>query len=158
MSDQPKRFVFDCNIYLQALISPNGPASRCVAFALDGKLTLFASRYILDELLDVATRPELVAKFPRLTPERVTTLITNVEKVALFAGEFPEVYSHPFDPKDSHYVNLAVATGSELIVSRDRHLLLLMDANRPEGIDFRRRFPNLKICDPVALLLEIAPS
>jgi predicted nucleic acid-binding protein len=57
----------------------------------------------------------------------------------------PEIYRNPFDPDDSHYVNLAVASNARLITSHDGDLLNLMDESRPEGRDFRRRFPDLQI-------------
>ena len=67
----------------------------------------------------------------------------------------PQVYQHPVDPDDSHYVNLAVKAEARLIVSRDRHLLMLADPARKEAQDFRQRFPALRILDPVQLLTEL---
>jgi predicted nucleic acid-binding protein len=67
----------------------------------------------------------------------------------------PTLYEHPHDPDDSHYVNLALAAGARLVVSRDRDLLNLMETNRPEGEEFRRRFPELRILDPVEMLREL---
>jgi predicted nucleic acid-binding protein len=52
-------------------------------------------------------------------------------------------------------VNLALVTGSRLIVSRDKDLLSLMDLAQPEGKDFRARFPDLRILNPVAFLSDL---
>jgi predicted nucleic acid-binding protein len=88
----PPRVVYDCNVYVQALINLNGPASRCVESAREGKASLFVSPFVLAE------------------------------------------------------------TNSALIVSRDRHLLDLMDISRAEAHAFRRQFPTLQIIDPVEFL------
>jgi predicted nucleic acid-binding protein len=69
--------------------------------------------------------------------------------------DFPLVFSYQRDPDDAHYVNLAIAAQAELIVSRDRDLLDLMDPTKPEAADFQRRFPQVRIVDPVGFLVEI---
>jgi predicted nucleic acid-binding protein len=43
MSDR-LRVVFDCNVFLQALANPDGPAGQCLEFALTGKATLMFPR------------------------------------------------------------------------------------------------------------------
>ena len=55
------RVVFDCNTLLQGLASPGGPAGRCVQLALDGKVSLFVSPAVVEELRDVASRPKVFA-------------------------------------------------------------------------------------------------
>jgi predicted nucleic acid-binding protein len=60
-------------------------------------------------------------------------------------------FSLPRDPKDAPYVDLAVASNAGYLVSRDKDLLELMQDEA-----FRRRFPNLKILEPVSFLREIA--
>ena len=57
MSPDPPRAVFDCNVYFQALLNPEGPAGRCVSAALNGELTLFVSRFVLDEIRRTANDP-----------------------------------------------------------------------------------------------------
>ncbi|MCL2648674.1 MAG: hypothetical protein FWD61_17005 [Phycisphaerales bacterium] len=58
----------------------------------------------------------------------------------------------PFDADDSHCINLALATRSQLVVSRDKHLLNLMDQTHEEARDFVKRFPGLWIIEPQILL------
>jgi predicted nucleic acid-binding protein len=52
-------------------------------------------------------------------------------------------------------VNLAVAAQANLIVSRDKDLLDLGNPARPESTEFHRRFPTLRILEPVQFLLEL---
>ena len=56
------RVVYDCNTFLQALASPQGPAGRCMQFAIDRKVNLFISPVVIAELRDVTSRPKVIAK------------------------------------------------------------------------------------------------
>lgn len=81
--------------------------------------------------------------------------LTDVKKYATLVVDVPDVYQYPIDPKDSHYVNLALAANARLIVSRNNHLLGLMDMSRPEGQSFQKRFSNLTVVMPPAFLHEV---
>jgi putative PIN family toxin of toxin-antitoxin system len=151
------RVVFDCNIFLQALASPDGPAGRCVQLAIEGKVSLFLSPAVLEELRDVASRPRVIAKLG-LVADRVEQFLEAVEIAATVLTDFPETFAYRRDPDDAHYVNLAIAAGANLIVSRDRDLLGLMDPAKPESAKFRQRFPLLRIQEPVAFLRDIQES
>ncbi|HEX4796344.1 MAG TPA: putative toxin-antitoxin system toxin component, PIN family [Humisphaera sp.] len=137
--------VFDCNVFAQALISPRGPAAACVAHAQLGRLVLFVSDYVLQEIREL---PQKLKPQLGVSPELIERFIQDIAKYARVVDDVPNVYTHPHDPDDSHYVNLAVATESQLIVSRDRHLLNLMDTARPEGKEFKKLFPALTVLTP----------
>jgi predicted nucleic acid-binding protein len=85
-------------------------------------------------------------------PERLGTPIERLIKALLETGTFietvQEVYHHPIDDDDSCYVNLALTVGAELIVSRDRHLLNLVNPAKTWSDDFRRRFPTFLVLQP----------
>lgn len=146
------RVVFDCNIFFQALISPNGPSGRCIAFALDGTIELLCSTRIVQELRETATATKIRAKFSRITDTAVELLIENIERAATFLNNVPEIFEYPRDPDDAHYVNLALAAKASYVVSRDNDLLDLMDPTCPESVAFRQKFPDLEIIEPVAFL------
>lgn len=150
----PERVVFDCNIFFQALLSPNGPAGQALEAAATGKCQLFASGFIVDELRDVLAWPHLVERF-QLTSERVNIFLESIAEIAAMIEEIPAVFEFPRDPDDAQYVNLALAARAKLIVSRDRDLLSLGDRTTPEGQDFYRRFPELEILTPTELLIRL---
>ena len=51
------RVVFDCNVYFQAFIAPNGPAGEAFNAVKEQRLVLYASATVLAELFDVCSRP-----------------------------------------------------------------------------------------------------
>ena len=78
-----------------------------------------------------------------------------IEIAATLLEGFPEIFSYQRDPDDAHYINLALAADARLIVSRDKDLLDLMDATKPEAAEFQQRYPSLRILSPVGFLREI---
>lgn len=62
MSESTK-VVFDCNVFLQALANPDGPAGRCVEMALSAQVSLYLSPIVLEEIRRVTSYPKLIAKF-----------------------------------------------------------------------------------------------
>lgn len=153
----PMRVVFDCNILLQALASPGGPAGRCIQLAFDGKVDLFVSSRELGEFGEVASRPSVVAKLG-LIADRVREFLAAVEVAATVLLNFPEGFVYRRDPDDAHYVNLAAAANAMRIVSRDKDLLDLMDVTKPEAAEFQERFPLLRVLEPSAFLREVEQS
>jgi len=134
------------------LINLNGPAARCVQKAKDGEALLFVSPFVLAEIREIHLK--LPPKYG-ITQEHTDELARAVLLFATIVTDVPDVYRHPHDPDDSAYVNLALKSNASLIVSRDRHLLMLADSGREEGRDFQARFPSLRILDPVAFLRDV---
>lgn len=151
------RVVFDCNVFLQALASPDGPAGQCVQFAIAGKVSLFVSPVVLDELREVASRPKVIERL-KIGSNRAQAFIECIELAATVLVGFPEPFKYARDPDDAHYVNLAIAADARLIVARDKDLLDLMDSIQPESRWLRARYPQIRIVDPVAFLLELKGS
>jgi len=148
------KVVFDCNVFLQALANPLGPAGQCVAMAFTGEVALYISPVVLDEIRRVTAYPKLVVRF-NLRPDRVAALLANLPKIGVIIPTVPEVWRYDRDPDDAHYINLALAADARLVVSRDRDLLDLMDSSKPEAAQFQGRFPLLRIVDPVEFLREM---
>lgn len=147
------RVVFDCNVLLQALASPGGPAGRCVQLVLDGRVLLFISPMVIEELRDVASRPKVVAKL-RLAADRVDEFIDAIGAASTVLVDVPELFRYARDPDDAHYVNLALAADARCIVSRDSDLLDLVTTSVADAVDFRTQFPRLRIVDPVTFLRD----
>ena len=148
------RAVYDCMIFLQSASNPQRVHST-FRLVESGAVTLLVSAEILEEVRDVLTRPRHKAKFPALTAEHVNGFLTAIARQARLIDNVPDVYTVKSDPKDSKYVNLALAADARYLVSWDRHMLGLMDETTPEGAEFRRLFPKLEILDPVKMILAV---
>lgn len=144
------RVVLDGGVYLQALMSSGGPAAACVKLLEAGEFSLFVSDYVLEETKDISSRSEIRSRVRSLTDERVQALLQFLSENAAHVTDVPHVFSYPRDPDDEPYINLAVAVGAAYLVSRDKDLLELM-----KDADFRARFPDLTILDPVEFLHEM---
>jgi putative PIN family toxin of toxin-antitoxin system len=153
----PLRAVFDCMTFLQATGNPTGPAAACLRLLDTGAIALFVSDDILREVENVLSRPKLRQKNPRLTDQSVRKLLDHLAIKATRIESVPANFNFPRDPKDEPYINLAIVSGANYLVTRDNDLLDLMVDN-PGGIGFRARFPALTILDPVAFLADVAKA
>jgi putative PIN family toxin of toxin-antitoxin system len=144
--------VFDCNTFLRATIQNHGPAYGCLSLLDSGCYTLYFCREIADEIHDVLRRPSLRERFPRLTEENVNDLLQKLKRHAVEITNVPETFRYARDPDDEVYVNLALITNAQYLVTYDKDLLDLMSRGDEEARSFRHRFPGLQIVDPQAFL------
>lgn len=152
----PERAVFDCTLFLQAVTRDSGPAFRCFTLVEQGRVALLLSPAILDEVQDVLTRPLLRAKFPILTADRADKFIAKFKSVAVLCPDPPHLFDLTRDPNDEPYTDLAIASNARYLVTwNDRHLTYLMRQDTPEGKEFCRRFPFLRILSPPELIREV---
>ena len=149
------RLVLDCNVYLQFLLNATGPAGQCVAMGLQDQIELFVCPELLQEIHEL---PEKNVGIERgITLQIVRRLTEELLDHAALIQTFPVVYTHPIDPDDSFYVNLAAAAAAKFLVSSDKHLLNLINPAKPWSKEFRYRFADIRVLTP-AHYLEYAHS
>jgi uncharacterized protein len=142
------RAVFDCMVFLQASTRPTGPAARLfIDYVERGRLSLYVSDVIVEEVRDVLGRPGIRAKNPAITDETVSGFCRRVWQVGQRINFVPTTFVLARDPDDEPYLNLAIAAGADYLVTRDNDMLDLM-----QDAAFRTQYPALTILDPVALL------
>jgi uncharacterized protein len=146
------RAVFDCNTFLQAALNEESPAGKCYRFVEEGIVKLFVSRDVLAEIEDVINRPQIRERFETLTDERIEDFLKSISELAVIVENAPEVFSLPRDIDDEIYINLAVETEADYIVTRDKDLIDLMSGYEIESKQFRQRFRPLKIVQPLEFL------
>jgi putative PIN family toxin of toxin-antitoxin system len=151
------RAVYDCMIFLQAASNPQRVHST-FRLVQSGEVTLFVSAEILAEIRDVLTRPKHTQKFPALNAENVSRFLFELVNTSTLIDQVPDAFIVSRDPKDSKYVNLAIAASAQFLVSWDPHLLALMNEQTFEGSQFRRQYPSLQILDPVRFIQMVAPT
>lgn len=149
------RVVFDCMIYVQALARKTGPAAACLYHTAAGDCELVVSDEIVAEIRDVVNRPKLRKEFIKATDEDVEAFFRRIAAMTRRVESVPGVVILSRDPKDAMYLNLAVAAGATLVVSRDNDLLDLMAGTDPDAEAFRATYPGITILDPVGFLQTI---
>lgn len=145
------RVVFDCNTFLQALASPGGASGECFRLAAAGKIQLFVSPAVVAELQEVSARPKVVRQL-KLTQTTIDEFIQTIHAIATSLAGFDERFRLSRDPDDSHYINLAMAAGARLIVTRDNDLLDLMLDSSDDARALRSTYPALQIVTPPRFL------
>jgi putative PIN family toxin of toxin-antitoxin system len=150
---EPVRVVYDCNVFLQFLLNRNGPSGRCLELAFEGRVQLYVSDAVLAELHDLPAKR--VAIEMGIGAGQIRALIDALKFCSIHLHDVPSVFVHPVDPDDSHYIDLAIAADARIVVSRDRHLLNLVNPAKPWGDVFRPRFPHLCVLAPQNLLRDM---
>jgi putative PIN family toxin of toxin-antitoxin system len=146
--------VYDCMLFFAQATRPER-TRETFQLVDQTRVTLCLSDEVLEEVRDVLTREEYQRQFPALTIEAVGALLKGLTARAVFVQHVPNVYTLERDPKDSKYINLALAAGAGFLVTRDKDLLDLMDHTTATGAEFRRRFPDLRIIAPGDFVREI---
>jgi len=149
------RAVFDCMVFVQAAARPNGPAMACFDRLATVGGQLCVSESILLEIGEVLSRAELQARLPSLTRERVGAFLDDVKRAAVNVEMVPHAFDLPRDPKDERYLDLAIAASADYLVTwNEKHLTYLTKADTPEGREFCRHYPKLKILSPTGFLAQ----
>ncbi len=113
----------DTNIFIRALIKPQGSVGPVLTRLRDGDYILLYAELLLDELLAKFALPRIRAKY-HLSDEDVETVLALI----LLRGE-PITPNRRItacrDPKDNIVLEVAVAGQADFIVTGDNDLLVL---------------------------------
>jgi putative PIN family toxin of toxin-antitoxin system len=111
------RVILDTNVFISGIFF-GGPPHRILQGWRDGRVKLVLSPEILDEYRRVAE--DLKTQFPAID-------LTAILELLMVAAEMHQAdpLSEPtcIDPDDDKFLACALASGSRLIVSGDKHLL-----------------------------------
>ncbi|WP_428305396.1 putative toxin-antitoxin system toxin component, PIN family [Lacipirellula sp.] len=145
--------VYDCMLFFRSAARPER-VSRLFELVDSGKVTLALGAEVLAEIHDVLNRTEHQSKFATLTPEAVTLFLQHFLRTSFWIDAVPEQYELKRDPKDSKYINLALASGAAWLVTWDKDLLELSRSDSAVGQEFRALYPRLRIGTPENFLAE----
>ncbi len=137
------KVVFDTVVFVRSLINPYSMWGSAV-FRHADYYTLFLSRPILEEILDVLRRPELTRKFRSLEQMDTARVIEILGQARVV--EVAEMPRASRDPKDDKFLATARAAGAEYLVSEDQDLLVLGE------------YEGVKIVDTLAFLRVLESS
>lgn len=152
MSRQKIITIFDCNIIWQSFFFGSGVSAKCKKLVDDEIITLLLSLEVLEEMREVMTRPEFLAKFESVTETMIEKFLENLAKKSVLIQRVPGKFTLSRDPDDEPYINLAIEGKADYIVTRDKDLLDLMVGYDLESKEFRRKTRPLKIIEPLEFL------
>lgn len=139
--------VFDTNVLLQAALSDTGPACACWDYVESGLVRVWTTRPALTELQDVLGREKLQRRLKSVQQERVKAMLATFRNNLKVVPAPQNHFSLERDPDDQVFVDLAIETHADYLVSRDKDIVDLST-----DMQFTERFPNLKIVTPVGFL------
>jgi putative PIN family toxin of toxin-antitoxin system len=138
-------------IFFQWAALPNNRQHATVKALYDGSIRLCLSEALFDEVQEVLSRPEVRAKAPNLTPERLKEVLAAALERADWIADIPNAFNWAQHPDDDHAFNLAIAARAEYLVTwEDRILKLSSDESSPAN-RLRALAPQLKIVTPKEL-------
>lgn len=146
--------VYDCMLFFMRAARPKR-VRETFQLVEENVVEYCLSASVLSEIHDVLTRSTHQRQFPALTADRVNAFLEDITRRARFFENVPDVYELQRDPKDSKYINLALAAEAPYLVTRDKDLLDLMNEAKSEGQDFQRRFRQLRIIEPLEFVREM---
>lgn len=125
------RAVLDANVFVSALLRPEGPPGRILTRLIrDDAFRLVVSPPIFQEL-ERALSYRKIRKFLNTGAEEQAHWIASLAVIADVVEPRRRIHAVSADPSDNIYLEAAVEGRAEVLVSGDRHLL---DLQEFEGI------------------------
>jgi len=115
------RAVIDTGVFVSALICRQGTTGDVLLSLRDGRFTAIYTTDILVEIIDVLGRPKFRTKY-RIEPDDITALINLIRLRGDLVMPTQKVTASR-DPKDDKFLQAALATQTNYIVSGDADLL-----------------------------------
>lgn len=115
------KVVLDTNVVVSAYLVPTGKPAEILSLARRGKLHIFLSPKIIDEIKRTLLSPKL-RKIHKATPEQTILFISAFSKVATITPGTKSVDVVKDDPDDNKILACALEGGVDYIVSGDYHL------------------------------------
>ena len=114
------RIVVDTNIYISAIFW-GGKPREIIDLGRDNRVHIFTSLEIENEIAE-----KLRAKF-RLNEEEINQILLDFSTLPVPVKVTTKIEVIPDDPEDNKFIECAVISGANYIVSGDKHLLDLKE-------------------------------
>ena len=136
------RAVIDTNVAVSALINPSGTPAAIVGAWWKGKYEWVVTPETLAELEGVLRRGRLTRYMPKAST-RIERFLKRLSETAALVQRLGVLSVFPSDPADDRFIEAALASSAEFIVTGDRHLLEL------------REYEGTRIVSPIEFLTEL---
>ena len=111
------KIVLDTNVIVSGILFGGNPRG-VIQSVIEGRSILYISTPILEEIEAVLLRPKF-----KLNASIVRNLVYEIEQISIFAESKKAINIVKKDPDDNKFIECAIASNSEFIISGDVHLL-----------------------------------
>lgn len=155
MTDAAPRLVIDTNVTLDLLLFDSQIAAPLLAAVESGRVEWLTAPYCRDELARVLNYPEFRLSTERQADirKRYAELTRYCDHVTPASDGLPRPLPRCKDPDDQPFLELAVAAGAHLLVTRDNALLRLRKRISALGLSLQILEPT-----PAVTLLSNCPA
>ena len=115
------RVILDANIYISALLKPDGGQAGLVQRGFQGLFEIVISESIFLEICRVLEYPRIAGRIP-LKKNQVKKFLENLTVTASWTADEVRVRACE-DPDDDMYLSCAQESQASFLVSCDQHLL-----------------------------------
>ena len=152
MAEPRARVVFDTSVLVSFAGRPSATFATLESLRA-GEIAAFTSDLAIAELREVLSRPELRSHYgAALDPLNIERFILQIRSLATVIADPPRHFIVQADPKDSLFVNLAIESKADFLVTFDMaHLLRLRNAAHPQYQELKRLAPQLAVVKPAEL-------
>lgn len=141
------RVTLDTNIFVRSLITPTGINAKVVDFWKQDKYVLVLSKEIVEEIIEVLLRSELINRYP-YTEADVISLADIISRKAVII--MPQIsFNYCRDYEDNKFVTCAIVGRVQYLVSGDNDLI------DDESLKRILREYGIHILDAVSFIREI---
>lgn len=135
------KVVLDTNIFVSAILKSQSNPGHIIDLVREKKLTLALSPDIISEIATVLSYPKL-KKIHGLTPKGVKSHLKGLKSISEIVVPTKRLDIIKEDPSDNIYLECAIESGSDFIISGDHHLT---DLETYEGVHLMNPATFLKI-------------
>ncbi len=133
------RLILDTNIVVRGFINLQSSSGKILRACQRRQVIPLLSRAILSEYRDILRRPIILESYPELEHARVRDAIERLIYVSEFHRRIRTRFLFPRDPKDSPFLELAIAGSATHLITTDKDMLSLAGGRDDASKRFRQR-------------------
>ncbi len=135
--------VVDANIYVSALLKPQGAASQLIQKGLAGQFQIVLSESIFLEICRVLNYDKIKKRLP-FGPQQIKEYLEQLVQIAAWTSDEVKVQACE-DPDDDIYLACAQESQADFLVSGDHHLLKMKEFGETVIINLRQLSTHLSL-------------
>lgn len=150
-----RRLVLDTNVVLRGLASEHSVGARILDAADKRRFIVLLSKPLLSEYRAILLHPEILKRFPSITPHRVRLQLDRLRYIGDYYPRVKTKFSFPRDPGDEPLIELSIEGHATHLLTYDPDILSLPENVSDAGRRFRRHCRKLQIIEPGQFLRGI---